>query len=106
MTDGFNFNFFLNWFMKANMSEAQTKGVEIKSKSVTFQPNELNSGRYLGDTHTAGSLCLLIQSSLPCLLFVDKDSALDLRGGTNAGMILWTTLKLNLFENINVCELI
>ncbi len=68
------------------MSEAKTNGVELKSKTVTFEPTKLQSGRFIGDTKTAGSVCLLIQSTLPCLLFANKETALDLRGGTNAGI--------------------
>ena len=70
------------------MSGAQTKGAEMKSKTVNFQPSKLQSGRFIGDTQTAGSVCLLIQSTLPCLLFTNKETSLDLRGGTNAGIII------------------
>lgn len=66
------------------MSDAKLTGAELKSTQVTFTPKNLMPGRYQGDTKTAGSLCLLIQSALPCLIFASNQSELDLRGGTNA----------------------
>ncbi|KAJ3219552.1 hypothetical protein HDU67_000497 [Dinochytrium kinnereticum] len=39
---------------------------------------------YVSDTGTAGSIGLLIQVSLPVLLFADKPSEVVMRGGTNA----------------------
>jgi RNA 3'-terminal phosphate cyclase (ATP) len=68
----------------ANMSNGQLTGDEIKSKNVTLIPQKLTPGRYVGDTKTAGSVCLLIQSALPCMIFTDNESSIDLKGGTNA----------------------
>jgi len=59
-------------------------GVELKSSDVTILPNELNSGEYKADTKTAGSIILLVQVSLPCLIFGKEESKLYLKGGTNA----------------------
>ncbi len=59
-------------------------GVELKSSDVTILPNQLNSGEYKADTKTAGSIILLVQVSLPCLIFGKEESKLYLKGGTNA----------------------
>lgn len=62
----------------------QLTGGVIGSKEITLIPQNITSGRFIGDTHTAGSVCLLMQSCVPCALFADNDIKLDLRGGTNA----------------------
>ncbi|KAG8982165.1 hypothetical protein FRC05_000307 [Tulasnella sp. 425] len=61
------------------------------SSKVDFQPGTLVTGFFTADTKTAGSTTLLLQVSLPCLLFATRpnsdslrDSELKLRGGTNA----------------------
>lgn len=84
--------------------DGQLKGGNLKSKEIELIPNKIKSGRYVGDTHTAGfvfycyfglklytkilllirSICLLMQSCIPCLIFTDNICKLDLRGGTNA----------------------
>eukprot|EP00112_Aurelia_sp_Birch-Aquarium-sp1_P011250 Seg2366.4 transcript_id=Seg2366.4/GoldUCD/mRNA.D3Y31 product="RNA 3'-terminal phosphate cyclase" protein_id=Seg2366.4/GoldUCD/D3Y31 len=56
------------------------------STTITFHPGELKGGRYIADTQTAGSVCLLIQVALPCLMFAPERSLLSLKGGTNAEM--------------------
>jgi len=57
---------------------------KIGSSQIKFIPKQLNGGNFVADTKTAGSICLLIQNSLPCLLFAKEQSTLLLRGGTNA----------------------
>jgi RNA 3'-terminal phosphate cyclase (ATP) len=69
----------LSEISKANIYEAKIGSTQIK-----FIPKQLNGGKFLADTKTAGSICLLIQNSLPCLLFAKVESTLLLRGGTNA----------------------
>ena len=69
------------------ISKAKLVGAEINSKELQLIPqksSQLNSGEYFGDTKTAGSVILLIQATLPCLLFGKHESKLHLRGGTNA----------------------
>lgn len=65
------------------ISKAKLSNDEIKSTELTFTPTCLNSGEFIADTKTAGSITLLIQNSLPCLLFSKGESSLHLRGGTN-----------------------
>jgi len=62
-------------------------GAKKDSAEIDFAPGRtIGGGRYEADTQTAGSTCLLAQVSLPCLLFADRESRLDLRGGTDAKM--------------------
>jgi RNA 3'-terminal phosphate cyclase (ATP) len=66
----------------ANLTGAQTGSV-----SVDFRPGLiLLPGDYSADPGTAGSTTLLLQVSLPCLLFSSTPtrSTLNIRGGTNA----------------------
>lgn len=66
-------------------------GAQRDSSEIAFQPGTLVTGSFSADTKTAGSTTLLLQVSLPCLLFAShpdtnngSDSDLQLRGGTNA----------------------
>jgi len=65
---------------------AEAKGKIVKSKELTYTPHEIKSGSYFGDTHTAASLTLMLQSLVPILIFVKQDSTLKLKGGTTVGM--------------------
>ena len=68
----------------AEISQAKCIGDQISSTELTFIPSCLRPGRYAADTHTAGSICLLLQNAIPCLIFAKEKCELDLRGGTNA----------------------
>ncbi|KAG1758525.1 RNA 3'-terminal phosphate cyclase [Suillus occidentalis] len=74
--------------LAAAISSAQTEGVHLASTSVTFNPRKIELPKILtADPGTAGSTTLLLQVSLPCLLFSSSPtspSQLTLRGGTNA----------------------
>jgi len=71
----------------AQLCDATVTGDTIGSSSVSFSPGTLKHGRYEADTKTAGSICLLIQIALPCLLFSPSPaSVVVLRGGTNCDM--------------------
>jgi len=65
---------------------------EVGSTIVNLDPGRLTVGNFSGDCVTAGSVTLLIQSILPCLLFATPDkegneiSTVELRGGTDVGM--------------------
>lgn len=88
---------------------ASAKGLNIGSTEVEFHPNQLKSGEYTADTKTAGygeihlnshdqfhsitiafsnfrSVSLLLQVSLPLILFAGGPTVLHLKGGTNAEM--------------------
>ncbi|KRX67049.1 RNA 3'-terminal phosphate cyclase [Trichinella sp. T9] len=63
--------------------KARLSGAEIGSTEITFIPSKLTSGYYQADIKTAGSVSLLIQLLLPCLIFGQNESRLCLKGGTN-----------------------
>ncbi|ESO11323.1 hypothetical protein HELRODRAFT_91513 [Helobdella robusta] len=68
------------------ISNGQLIGGWISSTKVSFIPRTIEGGEHVVNTQTAGSVCLLIQSALPCLLLANKSSRLVLKGGTNASM--------------------
>ncbi|KAG1835629.1 RNA 3'-terminal phosphate cyclase domain-containing protein [Suillus variegatus] len=74
--------------LAAAICSAETEGVHLSSTSVTFKPGKIELPKILtADPGTAGSTTLLLQVSLPCLLFSSSPtspSQLMLHGGTNA----------------------
>lgn len=92
-----------------NVCGGKLTGDYVGSTEMTFEPIHLKNSEALaedcevvGDTGTAGSICLLLQASLPCALFSRRPTKLILKGGTNAAMapqydywetIFWPTLK-------------
>lgn len=65
------------------------EGAVKGSAKVAFTPGAITAGEYTADPKTAGSTTLLLQVSLPCLLFPSPESPtqiseLTLKGGTNA----------------------
>lgn len=69
-----------------DISGGSLTGDEVGSTAVTLHPVSINGGSYLADTRTAGSIGLLLQVSLPCLIFANGSSHLTLKGGTDADM--------------------
>ena len=72
----------------------------MKSCTMDFVPGPIQTGKaYTADPGTAGSTTLLLQVSLPCLLFSRSStpSTLTLRGGTNASMAPQIDYTQNLF---------
>lgn len=72
--------------MVRDLCAGQLEGADIGSTEITFTPGKIHGGSHTADTKTAGSVCLLLQVSLPCVLFAAAPSDLRLRGGTNAEM--------------------
>lgn len=72
----------------ADICSARTTGVKNGSCSVDFTPGRIQLGKeFSADPGTAGSISLLLQVSLPCLLFgqpSEMATTLVLKGGTNA----------------------
>ncbi|XP_065905826.1 RNA 3'-terminal phosphate cyclase-like [Dysidea avara] len=62
------------------------EGNQVQSTDVTFIPGPIQQGRFVADTKTAGSVCLLLQASLPCLHFAAGPTECHLIGGTNADL--------------------
>lgn len=69
-----------------DISGGKLKGGEIGSTEIVLHPGKVKCGEYSADTGTAGSIGLLIQVALPCILFSNGVTILKLRGGTNAEM--------------------
>ncbi|XP_028919660.1 RNA 3'-terminal phosphate cyclase [Ornithorhynchus anatinus] len=72
--------------MVRDLCEGRLEGGEIGSTEITFTPGKIKGGTHTADTKTAGSVCLLMQVSMPCVLFAASPSQLYLKGGTNAEM--------------------
>ncbi|KAL6309165.1 RNA 3'-terminal phosphate cyclase [Sparassis latifolia] len=73
----------------ADICSADLSGCTVGSDAISFRPGPIQLFRhYTADTKTAGSIALLLQIALPCLLFSHTPSSgpteLTLRGGTNA----------------------
>jgi RNA 3'-terminal phosphate cyclase (ATP) len=67
-----------------NLSGGSLDGACVGSCQVAFRPGNLQAGSFHADTKTAGSICLLIQTALPCMFYARGSVHLQLRGGTNA----------------------
>ncbi|XP_038525929.1 RNA 3'-terminal phosphate cyclase isoform X1 [Canis lupus familiaris] len=72
--------------MIRDLCDGQLEGAEIGSTEIIFTPEKIKGGIHTADTKTAGSVCLLMQVSMPCVLFAASPSELRLKGGTNAEM--------------------
>ena len=101
----------------AEICSAQTKGVRKASTEISFFPGPIQLGKkYVADPGTAGATGLLLQVSLPCLLFsqtgpphsnldapsaqlegLDERTTLQLHGGTNATFAPQVDYTTNIF---------
>lgn len=98
----------------SSLCRATLTGDEVGSTEITLRPQEVaQAGSYTAETHTAGSIVLLIQSALPVLLFARGPCQLTLGGGTNADMAPPIDYVLDVFiptvEKMNIhldCRLI
>ncbi|CAF1007261.1 unnamed protein product [Rotaria sordida] len=68
----------------SQLSEAKLHNGNIGATEIIFTPRTIKGGNYIADTKTAGSVCLMMQTAIPCLLFANNSSYLRLLGGTNA----------------------
>lgn len=84
----------------AEICGGRLTGARVGSTEITFQPGQIQSGSYRADTKTAGSICLLMQAALPCLLFGNAPTQVTLRGGTNAEMAPQIDYTTMVFEPI------
>lgn len=65
------------------ISGADVMGAELGSMDLIFKPRGFKGGTFSFDIGTAGSVCLVLQTILPSLLFSTKTSSLKIRGGTH-----------------------
>ncbi|XP_061540507.1 RNA 3'-terminal phosphate cyclase isoform X2 [Phycodurus eques] len=84
----------------SDMCAGVLQGGAVGSTDVSLTPGKIRAGNYTADTHTAGSVCLLLQVALPCALYADDVSNLSLRGGTNAEMAPQIDYTVNVFKPI------
>ncbi|KAK6484778.1 RNA 3'-terminal phosphate cyclase-like [Huso huso] len=81
-----------------DLCAGQLEGGEVGSTEITLTTGKIKGGDYTADTKTAGSVVLLMQVSLPCVLFADSPSVLCLKGGTNAEMAPQIDYTLTVFK--------
>jgi len=62
---------------------AKVRGAEVGSRSLEFEPGEVEAGDYHLSIGTAGSTTLVMQTLLPPLLHAKSRSRLTLEGGTH-----------------------
>lgn len=67
----------------AEVCAAQTRGLELKSKHLVFEPGEPLPGDYAFAIGTAGSAALVLQTILPALMIADAPSSVIIKGGTH-----------------------
>lgn len=82
------------------MSRGRLEGATIGSTEITFHPAFVNGGQYEADTKTAGSVCLLMQAAVPCMMFGNGPIELRLLGGTNAEMAPQVDYQTMVFKPI------
>ena len=61
---------------------AETKNVQFGSMEIEYNPRSLNVESRSIDIGTSGSIPLLLQTLIPLLLFANKKTTLEIRGGT------------------------
>jgi RNA 3'-phosphate cyclase len=72
--------------VRSMYKDSVLEGGKINSTKIFFKSKNLmveETQKFIVDTKTAGSITLLIQISLPCIIFGPKDITLELKGGTN-----------------------
>ena len=66
-----------------DMTGGEAIGAQIGSTELAFRPGKVESGKYIIDTKTAGSITLILQSLLIPGMFSRDGVELDIRGGTD-----------------------
>lgn len=69
-----------------DLCKGNLEGASVGSNSIRFHPSKVLAGCYVADTRTAGSISLLLQVALPCLIFAPAECSMVLKGGTNCEM--------------------
>ncbi len=65
------------------ISGSQAKGAELGSQELIFDPGLAKPGHYQIEIGTAGSTSLVFQTLLPALLNLERESHLEITGGTH-----------------------
>lgn len=64
------------------ITDADVTGGSMGSKEISFSPKNIKGGRYSIDVGTAGSISLVLQTMIPACLHADKETELEVTGGT------------------------
>jgi len=67
----------------ATLTDAEIKGAFVGSREILFIPKKRRSGFFKFNIGTAGSIPLVMQASIPVMLFSDGDTCIDIIGGTD-----------------------
>jgi RNA 3'-terminal phosphate cyclase (ATP) len=67
----------------AEICSADVEGGYIGSTQLVFRPRNVRGGFYRFDVGTAGSIALVLQTLTPVLPFLDRDTVIEVRGGTD-----------------------
>jgi RNA 3'-terminal phosphate cyclase (ATP) len=67
----------------AEVGGAETEGVALGSKAITFVPQRIRAGEFRFAVGTAGSATLVLQTILPALLTAAEPSTITIDGGTH-----------------------
>lgn len=67
----------------AKITQAKVTGVEIGSRTITFQPDKPQGGSFKFDIGTAGSISMVLQTIMPCSAFAQSTTRLEIIGGTD-----------------------
>ena len=78
------------------ISNGSARGLKKGSKSVEFEPGDIEGGFYRFDIGTAGSVTLMLQALLPPAVVSGKDLTIELKGGTD---VKWSP-PYDYFENV------
>lgn len=70
----------------AQIGGAMVEGARVGSQELSFAPGRICGGEYRFSIGTAGSCTLVFQTLLPALLRADRDSRVELNGGTHNPM--------------------
>ena len=65
------------------ISEAEVEGLKLGSTRIVFKPKRLRGGNFKIDIGTAGSVTLILQTILLPLLASERDSMVEIKGGTD-----------------------
>jgi RNA 3'-phosphate cyclase len=67
----------------AKICDAEIRNVKIGSDWIEFTPKKIKTGNFSIDMRTAGSLTLFLQTLIPICLHGDKETELEIIGGTD-----------------------
>ncbi len=80
------------------ITNAKVEGLRLGSTEVVFRPGSIRGGNYRIDIGTAGSITLLLQTVLLPLTIADRESSLEIKGGTD---VAWSP-PVDYFKNVTL----